>query len=65
DSTRLADKLTRAEHPIELIVGNGMPHVYPLFSQIREAGEAIDRIAHFLRQHDVIKGEEPAAKKAL
>ncbi|MGR5206150.1 MULTISPECIES: alpha/beta hydrolase [Vibrio] len=65
DSTRLADKLTQAKHPIELIVGNGMPHVYPLFSQIREAGEAINSIAQFLWQHDVIKGEYPASKKAL
>lgn len=62
DSTRLFDNLTQAKHPVELIVGKGMPHVYPLFSQIQEAEEAIESIAQFLRQHDAISAEDPLDK---
>ncbi len=65
DSTRLFDKMIKAEHPVELIVGNGMPHVYPLFSQLPEADEAIESIAQFLLQHEVIKGEDPTVKTVL
>ena len=65
DSTRLVDKLIRDEHKVELIVEDGMPHVYPLFSQLREAHEALNHIAQFLTQCEVIKGPSAAADNEL
>jgi monoterpene epsilon-lactone hydrolase len=49
DSERLADAATQAGVEVELEVGQGLPHVYPLFLGTPEAAEATARIGTFLR----------------
>jgi monoterpene epsilon-lactone hydrolase len=52
DSTRLVDKVKAAEGEVEFIVGDGLLHIYPLFSCILPEGrEAIDRIGAFIQEH--------------
>ncbi|WP_234977486.1 alpha/beta hydrolase [Ferrimonas marina] len=49
DSVRLAARLRRAEVEVDLTVWPGQPHVFPLFYQLPEAREAVDRMAQFIR----------------
>lgn len=52
DSTRLVDKVREAGGEVELLVGEGLLHIYPLFSYIIEEGQhAIDQIGEFARKH--------------
>jgi monoterpene epsilon-lactone hydrolase len=49
DSERLAKAATEAGVNVELEVGEGLPHVYPLMLGTPEAAEATERIGEFLR----------------
>jgi monoterpene epsilon-lactone hydrolase len=51
DSERLAAAATDAGVDVELYVGDGLPHVYPLMLGTPEAAEATQRIGAFLREH--------------
>lgn len=51
DSIRLADKLKAAGVDVQLEVGEGLPHIWPIFSFHPEAVAATDRIGAFLRSH--------------
>jgi monoterpene epsilon-lactone hydrolase len=51
DSERLATAATAAGVNVELEVGEGLPHVYPLMLGTPEAAEATTRIGTFLRTH--------------
>lgn len=50
DSTRMAHKLEQAGNQVKLHVAEGMPHVYPLFHQLKESSEAIAQISEFIAQ---------------
>jgi monoterpene epsilon-lactone hydrolase len=49
DSERLAKAASDAGVEVELHVGEGLPHVYPLMLGTPEAAAATDTIGHFLR----------------
>lgn len=49
DSERLAEAATAAGVEVELVVGDGLPHVFPLLLGTPEAEAATERIARFLR----------------
>ncbi|HEX3750715.1 MAG TPA: alpha/beta hydrolase [Streptosporangiaceae bacterium] len=49
DSQRLAAAAARAGVDVDLEVGKGLPHVYPIMLSTPEAAEATDRIGKFLR----------------
>lgn len=49
DSERLAQAASDAGVEVELHVGEGLPHVYPLMLGTLEAAAATDTIGHFLR----------------
>ncbi|WP_089914275.1 alpha/beta hydrolase [Leifsonia sp. 21MFCrub1.1] len=49
DSERLAETATAAGVEVEVVVGDGLPHVFPLLLGTPEAEAATERIAHFLR----------------
>jgi monoterpene epsilon-lactone hydrolase len=49
DSQRLAAAAARAGGDVDLEVGRGLPHVYPIMLGTPEAAEATDRIGKFLR----------------
>lgn len=49
DSERLAEAATAAGVEVELVVGDGLPHVFPLLRGTPEAEAATERIARFLR----------------
>ncbi|MDV6247478.1 alpha/beta hydrolase [Rhodococcus opacus] len=51
DSIRLADKLEAAGVDVQLEVGEGLPHIWPIFAFHPEAVAATDRIGAFLRSH--------------
>jgi monoterpene epsilon-lactone hydrolase len=51
DSERLAAAATDAGVDVELHVGDGLPHVYPLMLGTPEAAEATQRIGAFLREY--------------
>jgi acetyl esterase/lipase len=51
DSTRLALRACQAGVPVTLVVGGGMPHVWPAYARfIPEGRQAIGRIGLFIRQ---------------
>jgi monoterpene epsilon-lactone hydrolase len=50
DSERLAEAARSAGVDVELHVGKGLPHVYPLMLGTPEAAEATTRIGDFLRE---------------
>jgi monoterpene epsilon-lactone hydrolase len=49
DSERLADAAESAGVDVELFVGDGLPHVYPLMLGTPEAALATTRIGQFLK----------------
>lgn len=49
DSERLAEAASGAGVDVELQVGDGLPHVYPLMLGTPEAAAATERIGRFLR----------------
>lgn len=51
DAERLAKAATVAGVDVQLEVGDGLPHVYPLMLGTPEAAEATQRIGTFLRAH--------------
>ncbi|MHC2336443.1 alpha/beta hydrolase [Bradyrhizobium sp. USDA 4454] len=51
DSTELAAKAKAAGVDVELEVWGGMIHVFQMFPEIPQAGEAIASLANFLRKH--------------
>lgn len=52
DSTRLVDKVREAGGEAELLVGEDLLHIYPLFASILPEGqEAIERIGAFVKSH--------------
>jgi monoterpene epsilon-lactone hydrolase len=52
DSTRLVDKVKAAGGEIELLVGEDLLHIYPLFASILPEGrEAIEQIGRFVQEH--------------
>jgi len=51
DSIRLADRLEEAGADVKLEIGEGLPHIWPIFSFHPEAVAATDRIGAFLRSH--------------
>ncbi len=51
DAERLAKAATEAGVDVQLEVGDGLPHVYPLMLGTPEAAEATRRIGTFLRAH--------------
>nr|Q9EX73.1 RecName: Full=Monoterpene epsilon-lactone hydrolase [Rhodococcus erythropolis]CAC17806.1 epsilon-lactone hydrolase [Rhodococcus erythropolis] len=51
DSTRLVDKLKAADVEVQLEIGEGLPHIWPIFSFHPDAVAATDRIGEFLRSH--------------
>jgi monoterpene epsilon-lactone hydrolase len=50
DSERLAEAATKAGVEVELHVGEGLPHVYPLMLGTPEASAATETIGRFLRE---------------
>jgi monoterpene epsilon-lactone hydrolase len=50
DSERLAEAATKAGVEVELHVGEGLPHVYPLMLGTPEAAAATETIGRFLRE---------------
>jgi len=51
DSTRLVDKVKAAGGEIELVVGEDLLHIYPLFASILPEGrEAIEQIGRFVQE---------------
>ena len=50
DSERLAQAAAEAGVDVHLVVGDGLPHVYPLMQGTPEAAEATERIGKFLRE---------------
>jgi acetyl esterase/lipase len=57
DSTMFAEKARAAGVDTELQIWDGMIHVFPMFSEIPEAREAIASIAKFLHRHLHITAE--------
>lgn len=51
DATMLADKAKTAGVTVELQVWDGMIHVFQMFPEIPQAGEAVASMAAFLRRH--------------
>ncbi|QIZ75544.1 alpha/beta hydrolase [Ferrimonas lipolytica] len=51
DSVRLAAQIRRQHGLADLTIWPGMAHVFPLFYQLPESKEAIDRICQFMTQH--------------
>jgi monoterpene epsilon-lactone hydrolase len=51
DSERLAASASEAGVDVTLVVGDGLPHVYPLLLGTPEAAEATARMGDFLRKH--------------
>lgn len=51
DSILLAKRLEEAGNPVKLLVGSGMPHVYPLFSQLKESRQSWQTMISFIRHH--------------
>lgn len=49
DSVRLVDKLRSEGTPVELEIGEGMPHIWPIFSFLPEAVASTDRIGEYIR----------------
>jgi acetyl esterase/lipase len=49
DSIRLANRLQEAGNSVQLTIGSGMPHVYPLFSQLKESRQSWQEIISFIR----------------
>ncbi|SDH55179.1 Acetyl esterase/lipase [Leifsonia sp. 98AMF] len=50
DAERLAAAATAAGVEVQLVVGQGLPHVFPLLLGTPEAQDATERIARFLRE---------------
>jgi acetyl esterase/lipase len=57
DSTMFAEKARAAGVDTELQIWDGMIHVFPMFSEIPEARQAIASAAKFLRRHLHITAE--------
>ncbi|MEZ4331781.1 MAG: alpha/beta hydrolase [Myxococcota bacterium] len=51
DARRVADRARAAGIPVELFVGEGLTHVWPLHPQLPEAAESIERMARFVARH--------------
>lgn len=51
DSTMLAERASAAGVEVELQVWDGMIHVFQMFPEIPQAGEAVAAVAAFLRRH--------------
>lgn len=50
DAERLAAAATAASVEVQLVVGEGLPHVFPLLRETPEARDATERIGRFLRE---------------
>lgn len=59
DATMLAAKAKAAGVDAELQVFDGMIHVFQMFPEIPQAGEAIASVATFLRRHLRLEAERP------
>ena len=57
DATALATRAEAAGVTVELQVWEGMIHVFQMFPEIPQAGEAIASLAGFLRRHLHIVGD--------
>lgn len=51
DARRVAERARRAGVEVELFVGEGLTHVWPLHPQLPEAAESIERMARFVARH--------------
>ena len=51
DARRVAERAREAGVPVELYVGEGLTHVWPLHPQLPESAESIERIARFVARH--------------
>lgn len=51
DSVRLVEKLRSEKTVVEFEIGEGMPHIWPIFSFLPEAVESTDRIGAFIVEH--------------
>lgn len=52
DSIRVAERMQEAGVPVELIVEQGMPHVWPVFARfLPEGRSALERMGRFLNIH--------------
>lgn len=49
DAIRVAEAARKAGVPVELFVGEGLTHVWPLHPHLPEAGESVARIARFVK----------------
>ena len=60
DSTRLAEKARAAGVPAELILADGVPHVWPIFLRLLPEGrQALETVTRFA--HDIQRQPAPAA----
>jgi acetyl esterase/lipase len=65
DSVRAHDRAQQARTNSRIDVWPGMPHVFPLFSMLPEAGQALRDIVAFIEQHPPRKASPGDAGDAL
>ncbi|OMQ24347.1 MULTISPECIES: alpha/beta hydrolase [Rhodococcus] len=58
DSVGLVDKLRNEGTPVEFEIGQGMPHIWPIFSFLPEARASTDRIGAYIRNHTLVTPEQ-------
>lgn len=51
DSIRLAEKMKAAKVPVELILRDNKPHIWPVLAHTPEARKALRETVQFIRQH--------------